>query len=194
MLRWLLALAFTGCISENLSAEEGDDAAPDGPPPVVADGEAPPTDAARPDLAQPDSSEVPPDASDPEPDTASAPPDSGLDPDGALPPDAGPERDSDGDGRPDAADNCPAVPNPGQADADEDDIGDVCDRCPNTPNGLDANRDLDGDGVAACAGDCDDFDPDRAPGLAERCDGVDEDCDGQVDEGADDCAVRAVLL
>ena len=40
--------------------------------------------------------------------------------------------------------------------------------------------DDDGDGVIACGGDCDDQDPARAPGLAEVCDAVDNDCDGLV--------------
>ena len=34
--------------------------------------------------------------------------------------------DSDGDGAPDAADNCPTVANPGQADSDNDELGDAC--------------------------------------------------------------------
>ncbi|MFX0207336.1 MAG: thrombospondin type 3 repeat-containing protein [Candidatus Hodarchaeota archaeon] len=34
--------------------------------------------------------------------------------------------DSDRDGVCDAADNCPAVPNPNQWDTDEDGIGDAC--------------------------------------------------------------------
>jgi hypothetical protein len=38
--------------------------------------------------------------------------------------------DSDGDGVPDTADNCPLVANPDQADRDNDGIGDVCDACP----------------------------------------------------------------
>ena len=62
-------------------------------------------------------------------------------------------------------------------------------------------RDIDGDGVgdaegphesceapaghAADAGDCDDLNPDRGPGAVERCDGVDDDCDGQIDEDAE---------
>jgi hypothetical protein len=57
--------------------------------------------------------------------------------------------------------------------------------------------DADGDGVGALAvvacpddratvafgGDCDDADAGRSPLLPERCDGLDEDCDGLVDDG-----------
>jgi hypothetical protein len=41
--------------------------------------------------------------------------------------------------------------------------------------------DDDRDGVPASE-DCDDADPDVFPGADERCDGVDNDCDGEVDE------------
>lgn len=61
-------------------------------------------------------------------------------------------------------------------------------------------RDLDSDGVGATGsgttrncmvpvgfsatdGDCDDFDNRRAPGKTEVCNGLDDDCDSQVDEG-----------
>jgi hypothetical protein len=40
--------------------------------------------------------------------------------------------DADGDGIPDAQDNCPNIANPDQADSDGDKVGDACDRCPNT--------------------------------------------------------------
>lgn len=42
--------------------------------------------------------------------------------------------DRDGDGVPNATDNCPDVPNPTQADADMDRVGDACDACPMVPN------------------------------------------------------------
>ena len=45
--------------------------------------------------------------------------------------------------------------------------------------------DADGDGSTADV-DCDDANPEIAPGADERCDGVDEDCDGAVDEEAVD--------
>ncbi len=42
--------------------------------------------------------------------------------------------------------------------------------------------DLDGDGAGACEGDCDDDDPSVGPTVAESDDGLDNDCDGLVDE------------
>ncbi len=44
--------------------------------------------------------------------------------------------DSDGDGKPNASDNCPTLANADQADADGDGIGigDACDKCPNEAN------------------------------------------------------------
>mgnify|MGYP001026518241 CR=1 FL=1 len=38
----------------------------------------------------------------------------------------------------------------------------------------------------AVGGDCQDANPTVAPGLDERCDGLDNDCDGEIDEGCDD--------
>ena len=42
--------------------------------------------------------------------------------------------DSDGDGIPDAVDNCPNTANPGQEDGDGDGVGDACDYCPSRPD------------------------------------------------------------
>ncbi len=47
----------------------------------------------------------------------------------------------------------------------------------------DDELDLDGDGLAACEGDCNDSNPAVVPGGAEVCDGLDNDCDGYVDTG-----------
>jgi Putative Ig domain/VHL beta domain/Thrombospondin type 3 repeat len=41
--------------------------------------------------------------------------------------------DTDGDGVPDASDNCPSVPNPDQSDLDANGVGDVCDPAPLGP-------------------------------------------------------------
>jgi len=83
------------------------------------------------------------------------------------------DNDDDGDGILDGADNCPWTYNPLQADADGDGIGDACE------------ADADTDGVADHE-DCAPLDPSVFPGAAEICDGKDNDCNGQVDEGYPD--------
>ena len=121
--------------------------------------------------------------------------------------------DSDGDGLPEALDNCPGVPNLDQSDVDGDGAGDVCDVCPLIPDPdqldsdgddagdacdacpFDATNDGDGDGYCAPE-DCEPELPDVNPDGHEECDdGLDNDCDGTTDElpdvdedGWDPCA------
>ena len=42
------------------------------------------------------------------------------------------------------------------------------------------------DGYASAPGDCRDDDPSVRPGATEACDGVDDDCDGRIDENPED--------
>ncbi len=44
--------------------------------------------------------------------------------------------------------------------------------------------DVDGDGFSTAEGDCDDDDATVNPAMRESCDGRDEDCDGEPDDGA----------
>ncbi len=80
--------------------------------------------------------------------------------------------DEDNDFIPDATDNCPAVPNPAQVDTDADTQGDACD------------TDDDGDGSLDWS-DCAPTDVEVHPGADETCNAVDDDCNGETDEGFD---------
>ena len=80
------------------------------------------------------------------------------------------DTDTDSDGTPDCNDNCPAVSNADQLDLDSDTIGDACD------------DDVDGDGYTTDV-DCDDSDASVNPEATEVCNGIDDNCDEQIDEG-----------
>jgi hypothetical protein len=76
-----------------------------------------------------------------------------------------------------------AAYNPGASESDCTDPADYnCD-------GSTGYSDADGDGWAACS-ECDDGDAAVHPGASELCNGVDDDCDGDVDE---DSAVDAAV-
>jgi len=83
------------------------------------------------------------------------------------------EDDTDGDGVPNAIDNCPYVENPDQVNTDGDLQGDACD------------ADDDNDGVIDEL-DCAPQQVKAYPNAPEICDGVDNDCDGTVDNGYPD--------
>src|SRR5438552_2112959 len=116
--------------------------------------------------------------------------------------------DTDGDGIPDIADDCPTVADPEQRDGDHDGVGDACqggplpdtdgdgipdasDDCPTVPNPDQADR--DGDGVGDECDDCPDA-PDPAQldtngdGIGDACEppAADQDGDG-VPDAVDNC-------
>ena len=110
--------------------------------------------------------------------------------------------DSDGDGIPDALDNCPSTPNLVQWDLDGDGVGSACDSCPQVPNPEQTDSDADGagdlcdtcpfditddaDGDGFCApDDCDLSDAAIHPDAEEVCDEADNDCDGGIDNLGD---------
>lgn len=101
------------------------------------------------------------------------------------------EIDADGDGSLACAGDCDDT-DPTRSPLSED----LCDGLDNNCDGrIDEGFDADLDGYSdanrcpslppATGTDCDDTDPSRSPAAIERCDGRDDNCDGQVDEAFD---------
>ena len=59
----------------------------------------------------------------------------------------------------------------------------ACADLPTALNACTAGPDADGDGFTICEGDCDDTDGTVFPNAPEICDGADNNCDGNIDEG-----------
>lgn len=94
--------------------------------------------------------------------------------------------DTDGDGIPDATDNCPFTSNPAQTDSDGDGVGDACDLCLGFNDNLDGDGDGVPDGCDVCPGGDDNVDTegDGVPDACDNCPGhtnpsqTDSDGDG----------------
>jgi hypothetical protein len=84
--------------------------------------------------------------------------------------------DVDSDGIFNLMDNCPTLPNPSVGDIDSDGLGDDCD------------LDNDNDGSHNLV-DCNQFNALIYPGSEEVCNAVDDDCDGELNEGFPACGV-----
>jgi hypothetical protein len=81
--------------------------------------------------------------------------------------------DDDNDGYFDVDDNCPFTANPNQDDNDGDGLGNACD----------TDDDNDGDPDAT---DCQPFNQAIHHGATELCNGIDDNCNGIIDEGTAD--------
>jgi hypothetical protein len=111
------------------------------------------------------------------------------------------DSDKDGDGVPNKVDNCPAVSNPSQVDSDSDGLGDACDPffpeiCDNKDNNKDSQvdeglfRQYGNSDIGACEygtkqcinGNWENIVVEAIGPSEESCNGLDDNCDGSVDE------------
>ena len=67
----------------------------------------------------------------------------------------------------------------------EFDVEKISDGSINQPEETYTEPDLDGDGYGLLAGDCDDSNPEISPDAEEICDFIDNNCNGLIDEGAE---------
>ena len=95
--------------------------------------------------------------------------------------------DKDDDGYNASVDDCDdndAAVNPGAIEICDDGVDNNCDGDIDEGCTTPVNDDVDGDGYNASVDDCDDNDAAVNPGMLEACDdGVDNNCDGDIDEG-----------
>ncbi|MBN2798728.1 MAG: VCBS repeat-containing protein [Deltaproteobacteria bacterium] len=90
--------------------------------------------------------------------------------------------DRDGDGYSGCDGDCDDL-DPLRSPVDGDGDGySACDGDCDDADPLRGPVDRDGDGLSGCEGDCDDGDAQIFPGAPERCDGLDDDCDGALSE------------
>jgi hypothetical protein len=61
----------------------------------------------------------------------------------------------------------------------------VCKKATSNTVVVPARVDADADGFTAAEGDCDDSDPNRNPAMPESDNAIDDNCDGDIDEGID---------
>jgi hypothetical protein len=92
--------------------------------------------------------------------------------------------DADGDGIPDTEDTDIDLGDTGDPTGDTGDPPTDTGDTGNPPN-TGPDVDDDGDGFTENGGDCDDLRDDVFPGATEVCDGVDQDCDVDIDEGTE---------
>ncbi len=108
--------------------------------------------------------------------------------DGAVESCADDDLDGDGISPPYDCDDTDPDVHPADAGRGIDDPPEYCgddqsQNCSGSKSLCETGVDADEDGFLAGQGDCDDEDPDIHPYAAERCNNVDDDCDGIVDNG-----------